>query len=67
MIASKSLFALVMANCAAAHFGLDFPEWRADTLAEENEEKYSQWTYPCMLKASPHRQFFILTCSRRWC
>lgn len=62
MIASKSLLALAMANCAAAHFGLEFPEMRADTLSEENEEKYSQWTYPCMLSPSPIVYFFILTC-----
>ncbi|KAG5981141.1 hypothetical protein E4U55_003251 [Claviceps digitariae] len=30
-----------------AHFGLAYPPWRADTLSEAGEEKYSQWTYPC--------------------
>ncbi|CAM1504417.1 Fc.00g020080.m01.CDS01 [Cosmosporella sp. VM-42] len=47
MMAYKTLLALAMAKIATAHFGLEFPEWRADTLSEEGEAKYSQWTYPC--------------------
>lgn len=47
MMAYKANFALAAAQVANAHFGLVYPEWRADTLSEENEEKYSQWTYPC--------------------
>lgn len=47
MIASKTLVALGLANVVTAHFGLVFPEWRADTLSEEGEAKYSQWSYPC--------------------
>ncbi|TLS27422.1 hypothetical protein PpBr36_04188 [Pyricularia pennisetigena] len=31
---------------ASAHFGLEYPSWRANTLAGDNEN-YSQWTYPC--------------------
>lgn len=29
-----------------AHFGLTYPTWRIDSLAETNES-ISQWTYPC--------------------
>lgn len=36
---------LLGASLASAHFGLTYPEWRADTL--ENEDLYSQWEYPC--------------------
>ena len=39
--------ALAAANVVFGHFGLTSPQWRADTLSEENESKYSQWTYPC--------------------
>lgn len=53
MIASKTFSVLALANLATAHFGLNFPEWRADTLSEENEEKYSQWTYPCRFNEVP--------------
>jgi hypothetical protein len=44
--AMKSIALLVAAQLASAHFGLVYPEWRANTLDSENEE-YSQWTYPC--------------------
>ncbi|KAK7407847.1 hypothetical protein QQX98_009962 [Neonectria punicea] len=47
MIGTKSLLALAAAKAVSAHFGLVFPEWRVDTLSEENEATYSQWTYPC--------------------
>ena len=35
------------ASAVSAHFGLTYPAWRADTLANEDTSKYSQWTYPC--------------------
>ncbi|WYZ44464.1 hypothetical protein EsH8_VII_000900 [Colletotrichum jinshuiense] len=41
------LLALGAANLASAHFGLSYPEWRADTLTATNVTGYSQWTYPC--------------------
>ncbi|KAF9870177.1 hypothetical protein CkaCkLH20_12263 [Colletotrichum karsti] len=41
------LLALGAANLASAHFGLAYPEWRADTLKGTNETGYSQWQYPC--------------------
>lgn len=40
---------LAAAQLASAHFGLVYPPWRVDTLAEANEEIYSQWEYPCTL------------------
>ncbi|KAF4975649.1 hypothetical protein FZEAL_7584 [Fusarium zealandicum] len=47
MMAYKSLLSLAAVQAVSAHFGLVFPEWRADTLIEENEDRFSQWTYPC--------------------
>ncbi|KAM5355306.1 hypothetical protein ACJ41O_001952 [Fusarium nematophilum] len=47
MMAYKSVLALAAAQAVSAHFGLVFPEWRGDTLSEENEDRYNQWTYPC--------------------
>ncbi|KAL7793180.1 hypothetical protein V8C37DRAFT_378691 [Trichoderma ceciliae] len=41
------MVALAASQAVNAHFGLFYPEWRADTLSEENEDKYSQWDYPC--------------------
>ncbi|KID78839.1 uncharacterized protein G6M90_00g026040 [Metarhizium brunneum] len=44
---STLVLALAAVHGATAHFGLTYPPWRADTLAAENEAKYSQWSYPC--------------------
>ncbi|KAI4595305.1 hypothetical protein KJ359_006979 [Pestalotiopsis sp. 9143b] len=41
-----SIVLLGAAQLAAAHFGIEYPEWRADTLATE-DGPYSQWDYPC--------------------
>jgi hypothetical protein len=30
---------------ASAHFKLDYPSWRGDSLAENTT--YDQWSYPC--------------------
>ncbi|EHK19093.1 uncharacterized protein TRIVIDRAFT_50670 [Trichoderma virens Gv29-8] len=47
-MAFKSLLlGLAAVQSVTAHFGVVYPEWRADTLAAENEDKYSQWNYPC--------------------
>ncbi|KAH0489179.1 hypothetical protein TgHK011_009620 [Trichoderma gracile] len=47
-MAFKSLLlGLAAVQAVTAHFAVVYPEWRADTLAEENEDKYSQWDYPC--------------------
>ncbi|TQS34249.1 hypothetical protein Golomagni_05375, partial [Golovinomyces magnicellulatus] len=43
----KSFVLLAAVQAVNAHFGLTYPEWRADTLSEEGELKYSQWEYPC--------------------
>lgn len=42
----KPIALLVAAQLASAHFGVEYPEWRANTLDSEHEE-YSQWIYPC--------------------
>ncbi|TQV96332.1 hypothetical protein V2A60_003250 [Cordyceps javanica] len=44
---TKIALLLAGSQAVTAHFGLTQPQWRADTLAAENEAKYSQWTYPC--------------------
>lgn len=36
--------ALPLAN---AHFGLEYPPWRFNTLAGDAPASYSQWNYPC--------------------
>lgn len=41
-----SLVLLAAAQLAAAHFGIEYPEWRADTLTDE-DGPYSQYDYPC--------------------
>ncbi|KAK6086182.1 Uncharacterized protein SCUP515_00542 [Seiridium cupressi] len=41
-----SLALLAAAQLATAHFGIEFPEWRADTLTDE-DGPYSQYEYPC--------------------
>ncbi|KAI2604233.1 uncharacterized protein GGS25DRAFT_525512 [Hypoxylon fragiforme] len=45
-------FINTLVTCAAAaaqlvsgHFSIVYPEWRADSISEENG--YSQWIYPC--------------------
>lgn len=42
----KTIALLAAAQLASAHFGIEYPEWRANTLSEDNPQ-YSQWTYPC--------------------
>ncbi|KAK0391897.1 hypothetical protein NLU13_1395 [Sarocladium strictum] len=44
---SQTLLALVAAQAVSAHFGLDFPEWRGDTLSDDANSDFSQWLYPC--------------------
>lgn len=43
---TKTLLALAAAQVATAHYGLIYPEWRADTLADDTE--FDQWVHPCM-------------------
>lgn len=47
MLSWKPVTLLAAAQAVTAHFGLTYPEWRADTLSSAGEAKYSQWTYPC--------------------
>ncbi|KAI9705326.1 MAG: hypothetical protein M1820_005156 [Bogoriella megaspora] len=42
MLATLSFLAL--ASCCSAHFHLNYPEWRADSLSLDNA---SQWIWPC--------------------
>lgn len=56
--AMKTIALLAAAQLASAHFGIEYPEWRANTLSEDNPQ-YSQWTNPCKspfppLPLSPH-------------
>lgn len=48
---TASIAFLVAAQLATAHFGLEYPEWRVDTL--KGEEKYSQWVWPCKFQLLP--------------
>ncbi len=41
----KALVLLAAAHLASAHFGIEYPEWRADTL--KSGTNFSQWLYPC--------------------
>ncbi|KAK4234977.1 hypothetical protein C8A03DRAFT_37192 [Achaetomium macrosporum] len=43
-MAFATLLLLAAASLAQAHFSIEYPTWRADTL---NNESYSQWTNPC--------------------
>ncbi|KAH9894678.1 hypothetical protein F4778DRAFT_747859 [Xylariomycetidae sp. FL2044] len=44
MYAAIALLLVAAAPLSSAHFGLNYPEWRADSLTNES---YSQWEYPC--------------------
>ncbi|KAJ6442787.1 expression library immunization antigen 1 [Purpureocillium lavendulum] len=50
MLSKTVLLALAAAQGAVAHFGIVYPSWRADTLADEENSTYSQWTYPCNIR-----------------
>lgn len=41
------IFVVVGAHQAVAHFKIDYPTWRADSLGEN--ASYSQWYFPCKL------------------
>ncbi|KAI0203552.1 hypothetical protein F4808DRAFT_417114 [Astrocystis sublimbata] len=42
----SAVFSLLAgAGLVSAHFKVDYPEWRGDTLAENTT--YSQWNWPC--------------------
>ncbi|KAL2270767.1 hypothetical protein VTJ83DRAFT_138 [Remersonia thermophila] len=43
----SSTLLLAAAGVANAHFGLDYPPMRANTLGRNVDPAYSQWTQPC--------------------
>ncbi|KAI1205643.1 uncharacterized protein F4807DRAFT_464524 [Annulohypoxylon truncatum] len=45
MMFTPTVLVLVGAHQVAAHFKIDYPAWRDDSLSET--QNYSQWTYPC--------------------
>lgn len=38
---------LATAQLATAHFGVEYPTWRDNTLGSSANSNYSQWEYPC--------------------
>ena len=54
--AAVFLLAAVAPPLVSGHFGITYPTWRADTLSDEDNSPYSQWTYPCELPMSSHRE-----------
>lgn len=51
-MAYKVALALAAAQAVSAHFGLIYPEWRADTLTDDENSTYNQWDYPCTFHSS---------------
>jgi len=47
-MAVAAFLLLAVVQLATAHFGLEYPEWRSNTLGSGHN--YSQWTYPCTLR-----------------
>ncbi|RYP15370.1 hypothetical protein DL765_005761 [Monosporascus sp. GIB2] len=47
MLPAAVAILLAGARLASAHFAITYPEWRADTLTEEEGSPYDQWVYPC--------------------
>ncbi|KAK0735135.1 hypothetical protein B0T26DRAFT_633024 [Lasiosphaeria miniovina] len=45
VLAAFILVAAAGAQLASAHFGIEYPTWRANTLSSSTN--YSQWTQPC--------------------
>ncbi|KAI1798740.1 hypothetical protein F4811DRAFT_547396 [Daldinia bambusicola] len=45
MLIASITFILALVHKASAHFKIDYPQWRADSLNEALN--YSQWIYPC--------------------
>lgn len=45
--AAVFLLAAAATPLVSGHFGITYPTWRADTLSDEDNSPYSQWTYPC--------------------
>ncbi|KAK3985066.1 hypothetical protein QBC44DRAFT_405686 [Cladorrhinum sp. PSN332] len=47
MTGFATLLFLATAQLATAHFGLEYPTWRDDTLGAGANSNYSQWEWPC--------------------
>jgi hypothetical protein len=65
MAVLKLALLIIAAHLAAAHFSIEYPSWRADTLAANTT--YSQWIYPCtpslFFRTSPAANFLSPTTS----
>lgn len=48
-MAQYATFLLLVAQLAAAHFSIEYPEWRGDSLKNTS---YSQYTFPCKLSTN---------------
>jgi hypothetical protein len=42
-----ALLLLAAASLTQAHFGIEYPPMRANTLGSNRNTSYSQWTNPC--------------------
>ncbi|CAP59795.1 uncharacterized protein PODANS_1_1270 [Podospora anserina S mat+] len=47
MALTTALALLASAQVATAHFGIEYPTWRDNTLGSASTSNYSQWEYPC--------------------
>ncbi|KAK4223999.1 hypothetical protein QBC38DRAFT_548034 [Podospora fimiseda] len=47
MTGFATLLLLSAVQLATAHFGLEYPEWRDNTLSAGANSNYSQWEWPC--------------------
>ncbi|KAL2193001.1 hypothetical protein P885DRAFT_72598 [Corynascus similis CBS 632.67] len=46
-MAIQAIFTLALAGFAHAHFGIEYPPMRGDTLSSQANTSWSQWTNPC--------------------
>ncbi|KAL2168329.1 hypothetical protein VTG60DRAFT_7373 [Thermothelomyces hinnuleus] len=46
-MAIQTFLTLAIAGLAHAHFGIEYPPMRGDTLSSHANETWSQWTNPC--------------------
>ncbi|KAK3897216.1 hypothetical protein C8A05DRAFT_39235 [Staphylotrichum tortipilum] len=46
-MALPTLLLLASASLTSAHFGIEYPPMRANTLGSSKNSSYSQWTNPC--------------------
>lgn len=64
MVSATLLLTAAIAPLASAHFNLEYPVWRANTL--ESGTNYSQWNYPCKINPSLSPQFPPLLPTSNW-